>query len=142
MIFIVDASVAIKWFVAEEPLREEALAILKKIKEAPHLFAVPELFFNEMLSVFCRLLSEAQLIEDYLNALQDLGMARLGNGRQALSEAIALAKNFGLTGYDAIYAANAKLVNGLWLTADAAAHRKIAKLGVSHLLGDVELTLS
>ena len=130
MIKIIDTSVAIKWFMDEEE-QEKALCFLEELKEDPREFAVPELFFNEMLAVFCRLLTDSAQIQDYLNTLQDLGMERLGNGRATLTTAAELAKQFHLSGYDAIYVANAKLVEGVWITADAAAHRKIASLKLS-----------
>lgn len=88
-----------------------------------------------MLSALCRILEDPKAIEDYMNALQDLGLARLGNGRQMFSKAVQLAKSCGLSGHDAIYAANAKLVGGIWVTADEAAHRKIRRLQISRLLG-------
>lgn len=133
MIKIIDASVAVKWFVLE-PLRERALALLDEIQEAPQEFAVPELFFNEMLSTFCRLLDKAPKIHEYLDLIQNLGLTRLGNGREALAAAATLAKEHALSGYDAIYAANAQLVRGIWITADGVAHRKISRLGISQLL--------
>lgn len=131
---IIDASVAIKWFLDHEEGRPEALQLLDRIKDSPQQFAVPELFFNEMFSVFCRLLSKSQPILDYLQALQNLGMIRLGNGMEMFEVAIDLATRFHLSGYDAVYAANATLVKGVWITADAKAHRKIERLGISRLL--------
>lgn len=130
---ILDASVAIKWFVHEDG-QEKALAVLDRIQDTPESFAVPELFFSEMLSVFCRILTNAGQIQKYLETLQDLGLERLGNGRQTLNMAAILAKDTGLRGYDAIYAANAKLTGGIWLTADAKAHQKILRLKISALL--------
>ncbi|MBI2981816.1 MAG: type II toxin-antitoxin system VapC family toxin [Deltaproteobacteria bacterium] len=136
MIQIIDASVAVKWFAAEEHFKAEALEILDKIKDSPREFAVPELFFNEMLSVLCRLLHDPLQIQGFMNDLQDLGFARLGNGRETLSQATLLAKKFNLSGYDAIYAANAKLTQGVWITADGEAHKKIVGLRLSRYLGD------
>ena len=50
MLQILDASVAIKWFVANEAGRTEAITILDQVRDSPTRFAVPELFFNEMLA--------------------------------------------------------------------------------------------
>lgn len=135
MIQIIDASVALKWFVREEPGRDEALACLEEIKNDPRSFAVPELFFEEILSIFCRIVSSAKTAVEYLNLLQDLGMARFANGRKTLETAAHLAKKFGLTGYDAIYVANARLVDGIWITADKKAHLKLVPLKISRLIG-------
>lgn len=134
-LLIVDASVAIKWFVPGEVGREEALGILDRVRDAPAEFAVPELFFNEMLAVLTRLARrENAAVRSYLDALQDLGFARIGNGRELLACAADLACTHGLTGYDALYAATAKLTRGCWLTADARAHRMIRHLRLSKIV--------
>jgi predicted nucleic acid-binding protein len=129
---ILDASVALKWFVAGEPGRTEALHILDEVRDEPARFAVPELFFNEMLAVLARLVGEdAGALHGHLDALQDLGLERIGNGRDLLARAAELACGYGLTGYDATYAASAALTGGCWLTADMKAHRKIQRLRIS-----------
>lgn len=135
MIQIIDASVALKWFVHEEEGRDEALAYLEKIKSDPRDFAFPELFLEEMLSIFCRIVPSAETAVEYLNVLQDLGIARLGNGRKTLEEAARISKKFNISGYDSLYVANACLVDGLWITADKKAHLKLAPLKISKLIG-------
>lgn len=129
---ILDASVAIKWFVPDESGYAEALQILDEVRDSPSRFAVPELFFNEMLAVLARLLDgDGVALQMYLDAIQDLGLERIGNGRDLLACAGQLACNHGLRGYDAVYAASAQLTNGCWLTADIRAHRKIRRLEIS-----------
>ncbi len=134
MLTIIDASVAVKWFLQGEVGREAALIVLDKIKDKPSFYAVPDLFFSEMLHVLCRIFSDAGEIEDYVSSLLDLGINVLRTGKETLLLAITFAKKNGLSGYDAIYAANAKLVKGVWLTADQQAHRKIASLNFSRCL--------
>lgn len=131
---IVDASVAIKWFVYESMGANEAAALLNEIEVSPKYFAVPELFFNEMLAVFCRLVTSDVLILEYMDTLQNLGFMRIENGREVITAAVRIAKKHGLTGYDAIYAANAQLTDGIWITADKTAHSRLVKLGISRLL--------
>jgi predicted nucleic acid-binding protein len=130
---IIDASVAIKWFVNENR-REAALHVLNDIQKNSRFYAVPELFFNEMLAVLGRLLKEELPLLKCLNLLQDLGLERLGNGRELITTATHFITKRGLTGYDAIYAACAKLTGGIWLTADEKAHHKIKSLGISQLI--------
>ncbi|MBI1860066.1 MAG: type II toxin-antitoxin system VapC family toxin, partial [Deltaproteobacteria bacterium] len=98
---IVDASVAIKWFLPEKN-SEASLAILKAIENNPTEFAVPELFFNEMLSVFCRLCRSGKEIVDNVHLLEELGLQRIGNGSELLGCAAKLAFDYKLSGYDAI----------------------------------------
>lgn len=132
---ILDASVVVKWFVPAEVGRGEALAILDSVRDRPAGFAVPELFFNEMLAVLTRLAgADAAAVRDHLDALQDLGLERVGNGREVLACAADLACAAGVTGYDAIYAATAKLMHGSWLTADARAHDRLRHLRLSTLV--------
>lgn len=134
-LMVIDASIAIKWFITEEEKRDEALAILDTIQSSPHLFFVPELFFNEMLAVFCRLLKDPATITRYLYILENLGFQRIGNGNELLRAAAHLAVKHNLTGYDAVYAASAKLIGGSWITADARAHKRIMSLKISSILG-------
>lgn len=134
-LLILDASVAIKWFINNEAGRAEALAILDEVRDHPTRFAVPELFFNEMLAVLARLLGDdSAALRGYLDALQDLGFERIGNGRELLALAADLACKHGLTGYDSIYAASARLVGGHWVTADVRVHKKIQRLRISKVV--------
>ena len=129
---VLDASVAIKWFVPHEAGATEAIAILEEVRDAPAAFAVPELFFNQMLAVLARLLGrDAAAVQQFLDDLQDLGFERIGNGRELLACAADLACRHRLTGYDAVYAASARLTGGCWLTADLKAHRKVRHLQIS-----------
>jgi predicted nucleic acid-binding protein len=133
-IIIIDASVAIKWFVAQEDKTAEAQRVLDSIQQSPHLYSVPELFFNEMLAVFCRILNDETQIKRYIYLLENLGFHRIGNGGELLKKAADIAVNHKLTGYDAIYAASASLINGTWVTADAKAHKRVASLKISAIL--------
>jgi predicted nucleic acid-binding protein len=131
---VIDASVAVKWFVHEDAGRDAALALLDRIQADPRPYVVPELFFNEMLAVLCKLLGEPSRIIDYVRALEQLGLERIGNGSQLLACAATLARTHRLSGYDAIYAASAQLIGGRWLTADERVHQKLRPLGLSELL--------
>ena len=89
---VIDASVAIKWFVPHEAGAAEAIAILDHVRDSPVGFVVPELFFSEMLAVLVRLLGrDHAAVRRYLDALQDLGFERIGNGRELLARAAELA---------------------------------------------------
>ncbi len=135
MLLILDASVAVKWFVPDETGREEALDLLERVHQGRDAFAVPEIFFNEMLAVLARMAGDdSEAVRSYMEALQDLGFERIGNGRELLACASDMACAHRLTGYDAVYAASAKLTEGCWLTADAQAHRRIRGLKISRVV--------
>lgn len=138
---VIDASVAIKWFVVEDG-REDALAILELIKNAPADFAVPEFFYIEMMSVMTRLVSDQNVLDSIVDDLYNLGFMQLRVGAKLLKVASQISRATGISGYDALYAACAKSVKGKWLTADRKAHRKVAELKVSSILGTIEKPFS
>lgn len=131
---IIDASVAAKWFV-DEPGSEWARSVLLELRDGPGWFSVPELFFVEMLSVLARLTESEEQLQQLLAILEDLGLARFALGHDTLRRATELTFSFGLSAYDAVYAATADLLGGVWLTADGRTHDRIASLGISRLLG-------
>ena len=133
---VVDASVAIKWFVTSEPLVEEAERVLGEIEENPARFLVPDLFMNELLAVLCRLPgSTPTKVKEALSLVEALGMTRVGNGHEVLALAADFADRWRLSGYDAVYLALASLAGGEWLTADARAVRRVANGDLVSLLG-------
>ena len=123
MIWIVDASVALRWFVEEE-FHPNADEVLNKIVEEPERFAVPEIFTFELYAVLQRV-HPAGL--DVFNK----GVVPLLEGgifRHPMTEKLAAGAyrytKIGLTGYDACYAALAQDFKGTWLTFDRLAHGK------------------
>ena len=52
--FVLDASVAVKWFLSpnDEELTAEALALLRKFSQREALFIIPDLFWAEVASAF------------------------------------------------------------------------------------------
>ena len=135
MIWVVDASVALRWYLEEEA-DDYADEVLKKIVEEPTLFAVPELFAFEVYAVLQRL---------HPNGLHTFrkGIIPLLQGgilRHPMTEDLAIKANRfvkkGLTGYDACYAALALDLKGYWLTYDKKAHKLIMVEKISCLLSD------
>ena len=135
MIWIIDASVAVKWLIEEEA-HPHADEVLKGIIDDPKRFAVPELFGFEVLSVLLRIHSDG--LGAFLKGI--LPLLQFGIFRQPMTGHLArLTSRFvqlGLTGYDACYAALAKDLKGIWLTFDKRAHRLIQKENVSCSLED------
>jgi predicted nucleic acid-binding protein len=134
MIWVIDASVALRWLIEDE-VHPHADEVLEKAVQYPENFAVPELFAFEVYSVLQRV---------HPNGLQAFtgGIIPLLQGgifRQPMTKSLAAsAESFvklGLTGYDACYAALAKQLRGRWLTFDQRAHQRIEKVKISFLLG-------
>ncbi len=135
MIWVPDASVAIKWFLRNEK-HANAVAVLERLLEEPGQFIIPELFSFEVYSVLCRLTEKGHTI--FIK-----GVIPILNGgiiRHPMTEGLAKdAYHFvkkGLTGYDACYAALAKEMKGKWLTFDKKAHRCIMEEGCSHYMDE------
>ncbi len=133
---VVDASVAIKWFVTNEPLATEAGRILARIERDPSSYIVPELFMNELLAVLCRLpSSRPSKVQETLALVETLGLKRVGNGHELLALAADFASRWGLSGHGAVYVALASLTRGVWLTADEHAVQRIGNGNLARLLG-------
>ena len=135
MIWVLDASVALRWLLEEE-FHSNADMVLEKIVYYPDSFAVPELFAFEVFSVLQRL---------HPNGLQAfkigiIPLLQLGIFRQPMTERLAVKANYfvelGLTGYDACYAALARDLGATWLTFDKKAHRLIKKEKISCFIED------
>lgn len=135
MIWIVDASVVVRWYLEEEAVYY-ADEVLKKVVEEPRRFAVPELFAFEVYAVLQRL---------HPNGLQVFrkGIIPLLQGgilRHPMTEGLAVKANRfvkkGLTGYDACYAALALDLKGCWLTYDKKAHQLIKTEEISCFLSE------
>jgi len=133
--WVIDASVAIRWFLEEE-VHPHADEVLKAVVDSPERFAVPELFSFEVYSVLQRL---------HPNSLEvfNRGVMHLLQGgilRHPMTEDLAFKADrfvrLGLTGYDACYAALACDLKGKWLTFDKKAHTIIKKEKVSVCLID------
>lgn len=133
MIWVLDASVAVRWFLKDES-HPNADAVLRRLIDHPECFAVPELFCFEVYAVLCRIHPSGQ--DAFVKGMMPI----LNSGilRQPMTESLATrASRYverGLTGYDACYAALAKEIRGTWLTFDQKAHDIVARKRISHNL--------
>ena len=133
MTWIVDASVALRWLLKDEE-HPSALAVLERMVGQPGAFAVPELFSFEVYAVLCRLHPKAH--DAFVQAI--IPVLQGGILRHPMTAGLAGAAmrfvRMGLTGYDACYAALAAELDGVWLTFDGKAHRRLAGEDLSHNL--------
>ena len=133
MVRVIDASVALKWFV-DEPGTNQALTILQEVIDTPSSFAVPELFYFELVHVFHRLVPRPSDVQrTLLEQVCLFGLERFSMTPELLRETHLL-QRVGLSGYDAAYAGLAKLLKGKWVTFDSKAHRLLASQHLSLLL--------
>jgi predicted nucleic acid-binding protein len=135
MTWVIDASVAVRWFLSEEA-DSAADSVLREVISQPEMFAVPELFSFEVLAVLCRVHPKGvSVFHDGLLPLLSGGILRHPMTAALVRQAEPFL-SVGLTAYDACYAALARELGGFWLTYDGKAHRRIRRHGVSHLLSD------
>lgn len=133
MIWVLDASVAVRWLLKDEE-HPHADSVLNKVIDEPHLFAVPELFCYEVFAVLCRLHpSPLEAFQQGIGPIILGGILRAPMTEDLAKDAIQFV-SMGLTGYDSCYAALAIQLKGIWLTFDEKAHRRIAQREISHLL--------
>lgn len=133
---VLDASVALKWFVDEEPLVDAARAVLDDVERDPRRYLIPELFMNELLAVLSRLPRASRThVQAALDAVESLGLSRVGNGHELLGTAADFACTWHISGYDAVYLALAALSGGVWLTADARAVARVPRRALVRVLG-------
>ena len=135
MIWVIDTSVVLRWFLKDE-FHPNADEVLSRIIDEPESFAVPELFAFEVYSVLFKLHPNplTAYLEGFIPILQG------GIFRQPMTaEIAAVAAKYigkGLSGYDACYAALAAKLDGVWITFDKKAHQYLLGEGVSHLLSE------
>jgi predicted nucleic acid-binding protein len=138
--FVLDASVAVKWFLSpkDEPLSDEALTLYKKYLHGEIRFVVPDLFWVELGSAFWRAIrlgrfSKASAQEAIASLMKcdfpTLSIAPL------LERAFHIATVFDRTVYDSLYVALAVESEAQLITADErlanalAAHFPVKWLG-------------
>ncbi|MCC6357008.1 MAG: type II toxin-antitoxin system VapC family toxin [Verrucomicrobiae bacterium] len=114
---VVDASVAIKWFLVE-PETPAAMRVARAALEGDDVFAVPELFYYEVYAVVTRRHADpARWATAGMRWLLNLPLRRMPM-TVALAEGMREFTALGLTGCDAAYAALARAHGGRWLTFD------------------------
>jgi predicted nucleic acid-binding protein len=121
--YVLDASVAAKWFLpaADEPLTAEALRLLRLYAKAQIGLLVPDLFFPEFSNIFWK----AERRGRCNAATADTAVSEILRGRfptfptsPLIAPAIQIARTFGRTVYDCVYVALAVETNTHLVTAD------------------------
>ncbi len=130
---VIDASIAVEWFVETSPAFGGAVAVLERLRDEPGRFAVPQLFFQEVHAVLCRKLPSAADVGSAMRHLWRLGIRCVPWEPDVAELAAELAFRHRISGYDATYLATAQLAAGVWLTFDRKAHERVASLGLSRL---------
>ncbi len=122
--WVLDASVIVKWFFTGEPLRENALQVQSYALNHPREFIIPHLCYSELLQVITRKSnSDLVFLSKCLTSVTKMGLRTSGLSHQALIKAAEFCCQ-GLSGYDATYLALAHDLKARWLTDDRKALKK------------------
>jgi len=120
---VLDASVAVKWFLPphREELVEEAFALLRKHEQGQLQFFVPDLFWAESGNIFWKAVRLRRCSRE--TAERSIGVLKAGRlitvpSLDLLREAFTIATDFGRSYYDSLYVALAAVSQIPFVTAD------------------------
>jgi predicted nucleic acid-binding protein len=121
--FVLDASVAAKWFLPakDEPLTDEALALFVRFAQGELRFVVPDLFWVELASAFWKAIRLGRFSQASAEqAIADLMGRDLPAYPTAplLNQAFHIATTHGRSVYDSVYVALAVQTKQDLITAD------------------------
>jgi len=126
-VFVVDASVAVKWYV-EERYRKQALRLREDYYDGRVVLASQPLLLYEVANALRYHPGiTAEDAVSSVDSLLDMQLDLFQPTRDTLEEAVKLAFNEDLTIYDAAYLALAKLLGGRLLTADESLLRGLSR---------------
>jgi predicted nucleic acid-binding protein len=122
-VFVLDASVAVKWFLSpkDEPLSAEALALYKEYLQGKVSFIVPDIFWAEVGSAFWKAIRLGRFQKASAEeAISSLAKCELPTFTIAalLERAFLIATTFDRSVYDALYVALAVQSGAELITAD------------------------
>jgi predicted nucleic acid-binding protein len=115
--YVVDASVAVKWFVPEI-LSEFALQLLRPENE----LSAPDLLMPEVCNTFWKKIGRGELeLDDALQCLTDLNLMplQLYASAELAHDALRVSAREKISAYDSLYLALASLLDCRLVTADA-----------------------
>jgi len=126
-VLVVDASVAIKWYVEEE-YREQALNLRRDYyDEKVALASQPLLFYEVAMALRYHVALSSNDVVNSINSLLDMQLDLSAPMREVMDAAVNLAFEEGVTIYDAVYLALAELLGSKVITADEKLSEKLGE---------------
>jgi predicted nucleic acid-binding protein len=128
MFLVLDTSVILKWY-KEEEYTEIAVKLKRDLVEGLNNVIVPDLILYEMANVlrFTEGFNE-DLIKKSLESFIDLEVDIVIPTMEIIELAVKLSYDYKIAVYDAVFIALAKLVNGIFITADKKLYEKVKEL--------------
>lgn len=134
--YVLDASVILKWFI-EENDSEKARAILNRYIKGDFIIVVPDFLLYEVANVlkYSGAFTEKEIIEA-VTSLYDLDIKIISSLPDVIKTMIKLTFQKGITSYDAIYLALAIELQVPFITADVRLYQKVSDIKFVKLLKD------
>jgi predicted nucleic acid-binding protein len=132
---VVDASVVLNWLMPQERVSEQAVAIRQAHVDGRQPCAGPELLFYEVANALITKshVAAAEALAAVISVL-GLELATYPFDEGDYPFALRVARDHGLSLYDACYVALAKTLNCEFVTADRRLHGKVSHLKWARLL--------
>jgi predicted nucleic acid-binding protein len=135
--YVLDASVVVKWFVEEEDT-DKALLLKEGHIKGEFIIIVPDILIYEVANVlkYSAAFSEDE-VHEAIQDLYDLGLDIIAPIPKIVHSAIKLSYDKDITQYDSSYIALAQELALDFITADEKLHRKMKGLPFVQLLRDL-----
>ena len=121
-LLVLDASVAVKWFLlAEEPFKDRAMQLLAQSQDGKIDFVIPDLFWAELGNVLCKAVRQGRSTtrdaEESLRKAKKMELLAVSSA-ELIEEAFDIARRHNRSFYDSIYVALAVSRQAILVTAD------------------------
>jgi predicted nucleic acid-binding protein len=136
-VYVLDASVVIKWFVEEDD-SERALRFWEQARAKQINMVAPDFLLYEVANILVRKKHfEVRDAVETINLLVEMGFVEPALDVGLLSGAMEVAAATGISVYDACYVALTRNVNGTLVTADRRLAKAVGSLAEVRLLSDL-----
>ena len=138
MLLVLDASVILKWFLEEE-YSDVALKIRENFYREIYRIIEPDFLLYEFVNVlrYNPVYTEEDVVKA-VNSLIEADIDIVLPTVELLEVAVNIAKRYDVTVYDAIYIALAKLISGVYITADKKLYEKVKELKFVKFISEFE----
>jgi len=135
--YVLDASVVIKWF-SDEEFTDKAVEIRNDFFKGKNEVVVPDLLLYEVSNALRYNPNfDENDVAEAVNSLFDLGMSIIVPTQKVLKSAINLGFERSITIYDSFYVALAKEINFTFITADRKLYQKTKDLSFVKFVDEI-----